>query len=320
LIMAKKKPASKPAKAAPKTKPGKVATKKAAAKKPAAKKPVAKKAAPKKAAAKKPAAKKPVAKKAAAKKAPAKKAPAKKAPAKKAAASKTSKPAPRPAAKPAAKAAAPKPAAPKPASAKHSGPTAKQTTASKTNVTKKPTNTGSAKTAGAGAAQDDTVKGSKAQPIEFDRPSGSYNGILLCEDVKPYPKKSPYSDKELEKLREALTAEREQLRRELVSLEGVGREALDLSREHPGYSVHMAEHATDLQTAEANMGLHRVELERLQAVEGALERLEKIPARYGLCLACGNKIGIQRLAARPHAHLCMDCQTRYERIKQRRGL
>jgi DnaK suppressor protein len=51
----------------------------------------------------------------------------------------------------------------------------------------------------------------------------------------------------------------------------------------------------------------------------ALNRLEERPAQYGLCLACGNKIGAQRLQARPHAHLCMDCRQRYERIRSRRG-
>ena len=196
----------------------------------------------------------------------------------------------------------------------------KPTTTSRNKVTKKPSSSGGPKPSAAATAAAEEAANKARKLAELERPTGSYNGILLCDDVKPFPKKSPYTDKELEKLKEALTTEREQLRRELVSLEGVGREALDLSREHPGYSVHMAEHATDLQTAEANMGIHRVELERLHAVEGALERIEKMPARYGLCLACGSKIGIQRLAARPHAHLCMDCQQRYERIKARRAI
>jgi RNA polymerase-binding transcription factor DksA len=146
-----------------------------------------------------------------------------------------------------------------------------------------------------------------------------YNGVMLCEHAKPFPKKTPYSKKELGKLREALLDERQRLIHELTSLHGVSREAMVESREHPGYSVHLAEHATDLQTAEANLGLRTIEQERLELVEEALDRIQKRANHYGLCLACGSKIGIQRLIARPHAHLCLNCRQRYEKTRNRRG-
>ncbi len=149
---------------------------------------------------------------------------------------------------------------------------------------------------------------------------GCNNGILLADAPKLFPKKTPYSRKEIEKLREALLGERERLLHELNSLHGASRAAMEETRDHPGYSMHLAEHATDLQTAEASLGLRTIEQERLELVDEALDRIKSNINHYGLCLACGNKIGIQRLIARPHAHLCMDCRQRYEKIRARRGL
>jgi len=154
---------------------------------------------------------------------------------------------------------------------------------------------------------------------EIDRPTGMYNGVQLCEHVKPFPSKTPYSKKELAELEKVLLDERASLKAELDSIHRLSMEALDLAKGHPGHSVHMAEHATDLQTAETNLGLRTIEEARLEAVEAALERIQKNVNHYGLCLACGSKIGIQRLKARPHAHLCMDCRQRYERVRARRG-
>ena len=155
---------------------------------------------------------------------------------------------------------------------------------------------------------------------QIERATGMYSGVLLCEpqDIKPFPSKTPYSSKELAELRKTLMEERARLIDELDSIHRHSMEALDLAKEHPGYSMHMAEHATDLQTAEANLGVRTIEEERLMAVEAALERIDNNVNHYGLCVACGNKIGIQRLKARPHAHLCMDCRQRYERIRSRR--
>lgn len=151
-------------------------------------------------------------------------------------------------------------------------------------------------------------------------PGGYYNGIRVCDHPKSLPKKTPYTKKELDKLKTALQEERQRLIAELASLMGVSQEFVELTRENPGYSIHMAEHATDMQTAEANLGVTGIEEERLNQVEQALHRIETNVNHYGLCLACGSKIGIQRLMARPHAHLCMDCQRRYEAIRSRRGV
>jgi RNA polymerase-binding transcription factor DksA len=155
--------------------------------------------------------------------------------------------------------------------------------------------------------------------VESFQPTGLYGGIHVAHDVRPFPAKTPYSKAELEKLYDSLREERERLLNQLASLNGASMDAINGAKEHPGYSIHIAEHASDLQAAEANMGVRSIEEERLEEVEQALDRIKNSENHYGLCMACGSKIGIQRLIARPHAHLCMPCRKRYETIRSRRG-
>ncbi len=163
---------------------------------------------------------------------------------------------------------------------------------------------------------------SRNQPMGvLARPTGLYDGIRLLEesDVTSFPKKTPYSRQELNRLKTALHKERDKLLCEISSLMGMSQDALEAARENSGYSLHMAEHATDLQTAETNLAVRSYEEERLEKVEEALDRLENNVNHYGLCLASGRKIGIQRLIAQPHAHLCKDLQELYEKIRSRRN-
>jgi RNA polymerase-binding transcription factor DksA len=156
---------------------------------------------------------------------------------------------------------------------------------------------------------------------ELARPTGMYNGIFLIDeaDINPFPKKTPYSRQELKRLKETLQKERDRLLLEIASLNGMSKDALESARENSGYSLHMAEHATDLQTAETNLAVRSYEEGRLEKVEDAIDRIENNVNHYGLCLASGRKIGIQRLIAQPHAHLCKEMQELYERIRSRRG-
>ena len=48
--------------------------------------------------------------------------------------------------------------------------------------------------------------------------------------------------------------------------------------------------------------------ERVAAVDAALARLEA--GRYGVCDRCGQRIGVDRLAARPAAMTCVRCAAR----------
>ena len=50
--------------------------------------------------------------------------------------------------------------------------------------------------------------------------------------------------------------------------------------------------------------------EELQQAQHAMEL--KAEGRYGICESCGGEIGKERLEARPHATLCIDCQRKHD--------
>lgn len=57
---------------------------------------------------------------------------------------------------------------------------------------------------------------------------------------------------------------------------------------------------------------------KLESVNAALRAIEK--GRYGTCERCGNPIDPARLAAKPDATLCLDCQIQVERLTKKAAL
>lgn len=272
------------------------------AKKKSAKKKPAKKAGKKKPAGK-PVARKPAAAKKSAKKA-VKPAAKKKAPAKKVAAKKPTKPTPP---KKAAKTGAKTAAKPKPAA---KAPTGKPKAVGRALATP---------TAKAPSVAKVSAAASRKQHIpDIERPTGMYGGVMLSDNPKPFPRSSPYSKGELKALREALASEKARLRRELASLEELAMGGRDRSDDAARFPSESSEYSAEMQAAETIMGVRTLEEERLEQVTEALERIDS-KRNYGLCLACGNKIGIERLIAKPHAHLCMDCRRTFERKRSQEG-
>lgn len=118
--------------------------------------------------------------------------------------------------------------------------------------------------------------------------------------------------RELENLRSELLAERERLIRELKALDEITHTNGESGGNHqiPGYSIHLAEYATDNQTIETALDLRRIQQERLTQVEEALQRVER--GDYGICESCGKAININRLLAKPFARFCVPCRRAYE--------
>lgn len=52
-------------------------------------------------------------------------------------------------------------------------------------------------------------------------------------------------------------------------------------------------------------GMQREVAAKTEAIDLALDRLDR--GSYGLCTACGEPIGLDRLEARPAAELCIEC-------------
>ena len=81
-------------------------------------------------------------------------------------------------------------------------------------------------------------------------------------------------------------------------------------QDHPGYSNHMADDASEVFEQAKNLALRQTLERQLEQVEKALERFER--GTYGYCLDCSEEIDYARLKAIPSAGLCINCMQRRE--------
>ena len=72
----------------------------------------------------------------------------------------------------------------------------------------------------------------------------------------------------------------------------------------------LADQASGNNEVHIQLKLKQTDAKILQAIDEALWRIEK--GTYGICQECGKQIPAERLAARPEATLCVDCQRRQE--------
>ncbi len=126
-------------------------------------------------------------------------------------------------------------------------------------------------------------------------------------------KKSPFRKQQLKTIRQELIKEREQLLEQLTSIKGenLSKSQKDSSGDLSGYTLHMADMATDLYNREFSLELAEGERERLINLEEALKRIEE--GSYGRCDSCGGAIPKQRLKVLPQAKYCIKCQEKNEK-------
>jgi RNA polymerase-binding transcription factor len=127
------------------------------------------------------------------------------------------------------------------------------------------------------------------------------------KDEKERLKKSPYSKRDLQPMRNALLAKRLQL---VGAIDRLGNEALRAD-EPDTDSEDVADHGTDAFERNMTLGLMENEARTLQQIEEALEQMAT--GRYGVCTQCGSAIPLARLEALPFATTCVPCQEKAER-------
>ncbi len=129
--------------------------------------------------------------------------------------------------------------------------------------------------------------------------------------MKEWPKK------DLEKFKKILVEVRVKIAGDLQHLEGdsLNTSQRDASGDLSGYSLHMADMATDNFDREFTLGLASNEQQRLNLIDAALRKIED--GTYGLCENCQKLITQKRLLAVPHAPLCIKCQEFEEKQKRR---
>src|SRR5882724_13552319 len=89
----------------------------------------------------------------------------------------------------------------------------------------------------------------------------------------------------------------------------------EASGELSGYSLHMADAATDNFDREFALSLVSNEQEALYEIEEALKRLES--GTFGVCEMCEKPIRKERLEAVPFAKNCVTCQSTVEKDRRR---
>lgn len=78
-----------------------------------------------------------------------------------------------------------------------------------------------------------------------------------------------------------------------------------------GYSLHMADQASDDYERDFSLGRATEEQKVLYSIDEALRRIKE--KTYGLCQQCGKLIPKKRLSVLPHSALCIDCQKANEK-------
>jgi RNA polymerase-binding protein DksA len=103
------------------------------------------------------------------------------------------------------------------------------------------------------------------------------------------------------KIRERLLAEKAELRKRVDRIHEHARDPLEADS---------AEQAAQIGNVEVVSALESEAVEQVAAIDAALQRLAT--DHYGVCVACGEGIGAERLAARPSAAECLDCASAHE--------
>ena len=90
----------------------------------------------------------------------------------------------------------------------------------------------------------------------------------------------------------------------------------DSAGERAGMATHMADLGSDNFRHDFELGLLTDEVDVLEMIDEALQRLEV--SEYGICLDCGTIIPKERLEAKPYARYCTKCKSLRESAEDSR--
>lgn len=91
----------------------------------------------------------------------------------------------------------------------------------------------------------------------------------------------------------------------------------DAAGDLSGYSLHIADSATDSYDREFSLGLATNAQKILYEIDEALKRVQE--KSFGDCLSCSKPINKRRLTAIPYARLCIACQAKEETGRRETG-
>lgn len=124
-----------------------------------------------------------------------------------------------------------------------------------------------------------------------------------------------FSKKELTKFKELLVRYRGSLVGEVEHITNDTKKSQrDASGDLSGYTLHMADMATDHYDREFSLGIASAEQNIIYEIDEALKRIQD--GSYGVCFTCDKKISKKRLKAVPYAKHCVSCQQKEEAVRR----
>lgn len=119
--------------------------------------------------------------------------------------------------------------------------------------------------------------------------------------------------KELKFYRELLWRYKERISEGIkhISDDTLKKSQKDAAGDMSGYTLHMADVATDAYDREFSLGLASNDRQVLLQIDDALKRIEE--GTFGVCQQCTKPITKTRLKAIPFTRLCLKCQQRQEK-------
>ncbi len=110
----------------------------------------------------------------------------------------------------------------------------------------------------------------------------------------------------MRKLRDMMLQERQRIIEEMRILDDRSLQgSADENGQQPGFSLQLADSASDNIQIETDLGIRNIEAEQLSQLDDALRAMEG--GGYGVCNRCHESISIERLFARPNAKYCISC-------------
>ena len=132
--------------------------------------------------------------------------------------------------------------------------------------------------------------------------------------------KQRFKAKDLKQYKEILLEIRAKAAGELRHLEedNLNTNQKEASGDLSGYSLHMADQASDNYDRELYLGLASTEQNLLNEIDHALKKIDENDGSYGLCEKTLKPIAKKRLAVQPYARLCIEAKEEEEREQRRR--
>jgi len=128
---------------------------------------------------------------------------------------------------------------------------------------------------------------------------------------------SIFSKRAVKRFKQLLLKQREKLvgQVEHIANDTLKQSQREASGDLSGYTLHMADVATDHYDREFSLGIATTEQRLIYEIDEALKRIED--GSFGVCFTCDRPIGSKRLAIVPYAKFCINCQQKEESLQAR---